>query len=378
MTGLAEVLARLAAAQSGRQERAAIYDALVFAHKSEWIPDGQYDRAMACYNVGALLDAALTLVPERPGRRGDEPKHRNARAGRFSICIGGLLRLGSLQSGVAFMTPLDLDEIEDIARRKPADFIPKGGGPTWVGFVLLAPAERDALVAAARVGAGHILTLQMVQEMLTVPAAEYVPAIADALWQIDLALREGGCAAPTLAARGPEMPADVAGTIEWLKELADKGGKGAVGSVDARALGRAATLIEALGQQRREAVVGQNEAIAERDVALTDKQLASARAEQAEEERDEAKERYEDNESDIIRYMTKLDGKTKGLDAANTRLAALEAVVAAQDDALSRILVDCTSADYPDADCRKRCEIIALAALLRPRGAERGGREAHG
>lgn len=45
------------------QERAVLHDALVFAHKEGWLPDGVYDTAMKWLNVGAYLSAANALVP---------------------------------------------------------------------------------------------------------------------------------------------------------------------------------------------------------------------------------------------------------------------------------------------------------------------------
>jgi len=50
-------------------------------------------------------------------------------------------------------------------------------------------------------------------------------------------------AAPDYQADTYEMPNDVQATVVWLRSLADKGGKGTVSNVDARALGRVADML---------------------------------------------------------------------------------------------------------------------------------------
>lgn len=44
-------------------EHVSLYDALVYAHKAGWLPDGRYDTAMRFRSAGAMESAALLLVP---------------------------------------------------------------------------------------------------------------------------------------------------------------------------------------------------------------------------------------------------------------------------------------------------------------------------
>lgn len=46
------------------EQYVAIYDALVFAHKHEWITNGPYYIALKFLRAGAYESAALLLVPE--------------------------------------------------------------------------------------------------------------------------------------------------------------------------------------------------------------------------------------------------------------------------------------------------------------------------
>lgn len=63
MTDVDTLIRDLEEAPVGK-ERAAILDALTYAHASKWIDTAAFHRAQKMLHVGAFLSAALTLLPE--------------------------------------------------------------------------------------------------------------------------------------------------------------------------------------------------------------------------------------------------------------------------------------------------------------------------